>query len=79
LPGDIIPLEAKIIAVADTFDAITSDRPYRKGASVHDAVKELQRVRGTQLDGEIIDVFVQTLKVYDVNLKEVCLDNSEFH
>lgn len=54
-----IPIESRIIAVADTFDAITSDRAYRKGKSVQEALKELQRVKGTQLDPQIVDIFVK--------------------
>jgi putative nucleotidyltransferase with HDIG domain len=62
LKGNEIPLEARIISVADTFDAITSDRTYRKGESVDYAILEMQRVRNTQLDGEIVDIFVEILK-----------------
>lgn len=54
----VIPLESRIIAVADTFDAITSDRAYRKGMSAEEAILELQRVKGQQLDAMIVDTFV---------------------
>ena len=54
LQGDEIPLEARIISVADAFDAMTSDRPYRKGLSYDIAMKELNRGSGTQFDPEII-------------------------
>ncbi len=56
--GYDIPLVGRIIAVADTFDAITTDRPYRKGASFAEALKEISRCSGTQLDPEIANVFV---------------------
>jgi len=52
-----IPLHARIIAIADTYDAITSDRAYRKGLSHEEAVAEIERVAGTQLDPEIVKVF----------------------
>jgi HD-GYP domain-containing protein (c-di-GMP phosphodiesterase class II) len=50
LAGDEIPLEARIIFVADSFEAMTSDRPYREGMEVCDAIVELQRHGGTQFD-----------------------------
>jgi len=56
-----IPLLARIIAVADTYDAITSERVYRKGRSRHDTARELKRIRGTQLDESIVDVFLKIL------------------
>lgn len=57
-----IPLLARLCAVADTFDAITSDRPYRKGASVRDAIEIIAASAGTQLDQEIVDVLLKNLK-----------------
>jgi HD-GYP domain-containing protein (c-di-GMP phosphodiesterase class II) len=62
LKGEEIPLIASIISVADTFDAMTTDRPYRKGLSKEDAVKEIERVSGRQLHPEICNVFVQLYK-----------------
>lgn len=61
----IIPIESRIIAVADTFDAITSDRAYRKGKSVPEALQELLRVKGTQLDPRIVDVFIKVAEEND--------------
>jgi hypothetical protein len=58
LAGRSIPLFARIIAVADTFDAITSSRSYRPRATVEDALLEIQRVAGSQLDPEIAQVFL---------------------
>ena len=57
-----IPPLAKLCAVADTFDAITSDRPYRKGASVNDALEIIKASAGTQLDQEIVDVLLSNPK-----------------
>jgi HD-GYP domain-containing protein (c-di-GMP phosphodiesterase class II) len=57
LSGDEIPLGARIIAVADSFDAITSDRPYRRAASAEDAAREIERCSGTQFDPEIVRAF----------------------
>ncbi|MEW6163409.1 MAG: HD domain-containing phosphohydrolase, partial [Nitrospirota bacterium] len=56
-----IPLEAKILAVADTYSALTSDRPYRKAKSKDEAIEELRRVAGTQLDPKIVEVFIKAL------------------
>ncbi len=59
LKGDEIPLLAKIVAVADTFDAMTTDRPYRKAMEKETAVKELKRCVGTQFDEEAVEAFLQ--------------------
>ena len=57
LAGDDIPIEARIIAAADAFDAMTSDRPYRGAVSPAEAADEIRRVAGTQLDPEVSAVF----------------------
>lgn len=54
--GDAIPLAARIVAVADAFDALTSDRPYRAARSATESLEELRRHRGRQFDPLIIDV-----------------------
>lgn len=58
LRGEDIPLIARIIAVADTFDAMTTDRPYRKALSIPDAVEELKKNSGTCFDSKIVEYFV---------------------
>ena len=58
LAGDEIPLEARILAVADSFEAMTSDRVYRKGMPVEDALAELRACAGTQFDGEVVEAFI---------------------
>lgn len=57
LRGDEIPLEARIISVADTYDAMTTDRPYRKGLQHETAVKEINRFAGTQFDPMVVKYF----------------------
>ncbi|MDB5728509.1 MAG: hypothetical protein JWQ00_1714 [Noviherbaspirillum sp.] len=57
LKGPAIPLNARIIAVADTYDSITSSRAYRPGRSHEFAMKEIERVAGTQLDPQIVALF----------------------
>jgi putative nucleotidyltransferase with HDIG domain len=58
LAGDSIPLEARIFALADTLDAITSDRPYRRGQSFRKARLEIERGKGTQFDPDVVDAFL---------------------
>jgi HD-GYP domain-containing protein (c-di-GMP phosphodiesterase class II) len=62
LTGEAIPLLARIIAVADTYDAMTSTRPYRPAMPQVEAVAELLRVRGTELDPVCVDAFLETLE-----------------
>ena len=62
LSGNQIPLAAQIIAVADTFEAMTSTRPYRPAMSRDQAVAELNAVAGKQLNPLVVDVFVQILR-----------------
>ncbi len=59
LKGDEIPLMAKIVAVADTFDAMTTDRPYQQAMKFEDAVKRIQSFEGTRYDETVVLAFVQ--------------------
>lgn len=58
LRGEKIPLEARIVAVADAFDAMTTERPYRVSRPAAVALDELRRVAGTQLDPDAVEAFV---------------------
>jgi putative nucleotidyltransferase with HDIG domain len=58
LAGDAIPLEARIVAVADVYDALASDRPYRKAMPPDVAMREFLAMSGTVLDPGIVDVFL---------------------
>lgn len=58
LCGNEICLGARIFAIADTLDAITSDRPYRKGRSFSEAIEEIAKCKGGQFDPEIVNVFL---------------------
>jgi HD-GYP domain-containing protein (c-di-GMP phosphodiesterase class II) len=62
LSGTNIPLEARIAAAADSFDAMTSDRPYRPGLSMDAAIAELVRCRGTQFDPSVVDAVVAAVE-----------------
>jgi len=68
LKGEGIPIEGRLLAVVDTFDAILSDRPYRKGADLSVAVKELIENKGKQFDPMIVDTFVEVLKLEKIDL-----------
>jgi putative nucleotidyltransferase with HDIG domain len=57
--GEAIPMEARVLAVADAFDAMTSDRPYRRALTQGKAIAELERCAGTQFDPEVVAVFVE--------------------
>ena len=59
LSGDGIPFEARIVAVADSFDAMTTRRPYRESRSPSDALHELRRVAGSQLDSSAVEAFAR--------------------
>jgi diguanylate cyclase (GGDEF)-like protein/putative nucleotidyltransferase with HDIG domain len=62
LAGESIPLGARIIAVADAYDTITSDRTYKKGRSSSEALAELERCANAQFDGAIVETFVRTMR-----------------
>jgi HD-GYP domain-containing protein (c-di-GMP phosphodiesterase class II) len=58
LKGDEIPLQAKIVSVADTFDAMTTDRPYQKGMKLEDALNLIRSFVGTRYDGKVVEALV---------------------
>ena len=61
LAGDDIPLAARIVFVCDSFDAMTSDRPYARGRPAGVALAELRRHAGTQFDPEVVEAFASAL------------------
>lgn len=64
LRGDQIRIEAKIIAVIDSYDAMTTDRPYKKGCSRDEALREIESLRGLKYDENVVDVFLKVMKEY---------------
>ncbi len=62
LPGGQIPLESRILAVADAYEAMTADRPYRQAMSAPAAVEQLERGAGTQFDAAVVDAFIRALQ-----------------
>ena len=63
LKGSEIPVGARIVAVANAFDNMVSDLPYRRGRSTEEAVAELRRCSGTQFDPDIVEAFVRSLEI----------------
>lgn len=64
LVGDAIPIEARIVAVADTYDALTSDRPYRKACSTWEARRVLRDEAGAGLDPKVVAALLRSLGSY---------------
>ena len=62
LKGDEIPYLARIVSVVDTFDAMTTNRPYRKALSIEESLKEIEKCSGTQFDPEIAAAFVKMVQ-----------------
>jgi putative nucleotidyltransferase with HDIG domain len=77
LKGDEIPLHAQIIALADAFDAMTTDRPYREGLSPKEAIDEILGFRGTQFSPELADAFAKMVRemppITETTLKSMAL------
>ncbi len=62
LKGEEIPFEARVLAIADAYDAITSMRPYHNQLTPQEAIDELRRCSGTQFDPEMVETFCQTME-----------------
>jgi response regulator RpfG family c-di-GMP phosphodiesterase len=65
LAGEAIPLGARIIAIADTWDALATDRPYRSAAPLADCADQFAALRGSQLDAKLVSLFLDQ-KLYDL-------------
>ncbi len=62
LKGEEIPLQARVLAVADTFDSMTAERPYRPTPGLDSALDELKKFSGTQFDPQVTEVFLRVIK-----------------
>jgi len=69
--GDEIPLEARILAVADAYDAITSDRPYRKGSAPFEAREILEKGAGRELDPDVVAAFVRAFRKQQMDIPDL--------
>jgi putative nucleotidyltransferase with HDIG domain len=76
LIGDQIPLAARIISVADTYDVMTSRDSYRRPVSSREAIEELRRVSNAQLDAAVVDIFVGLLEKRSVTFRHA--DDADF-
>ncbi|PKM57021.1 MAG: hypothetical protein CVU98_08225 [Firmicutes bacterium HGW-Firmicutes-3] len=70
LIGEAIPKDAAILSIADTFDAMTTDRPYRKALTLDEAVKELILYRGTQFNATLVGIVLEHMDEFKVILEE---------
>jgi HD-GYP domain-containing protein (c-di-GMP phosphodiesterase class II) len=75
LKGDEIPLMAKIVAVADTFDAMTTDRPYQLAMKFADAIARIEAFVGTRYDPKVVAAFVQACDEGQIRPGSVKLKN----
>jgi HD-GYP domain-containing protein (c-di-GMP phosphodiesterase class II) len=64
LNGEAIPLAGRIAAIVDSYDAMTSSRPYARGLSTYDAVRELKRLSRTHFQPELVELFIQAVGVF---------------
>ncbi len=69
ISGDAIPIACRILSVVDTYDAMTSDRPYRKALPKEAAIEELNRCAGTQFDPEIVEIFARIIEKKPTSVK----------
>ena len=69
--GDEIPLEARILSVADAYDAITSDRPYRKGSTPFEAREILERGSGHDFDPDVVAAFVRAFRKQQMDIPDL--------
>jgi HD-GYP domain-containing protein (c-di-GMP phosphodiesterase class II) len=66
LKGQRIPLPARIFSVVDAFDAMTTDRPYRRALPVHESIRRLREGAGTQFDPEVVDSFEDLVERFPI-------------
>ena len=71
LKGEEIPYLARIAAVADSFDAMTSRRSYRNSMLIDEVIEEIKKCKGTQFDPEIADAFLEILNNEPEKIKEI--------
>ncbi|MEA2005309.1 MAG: HD-GYP domain-containing protein [Acidobacteriota bacterium] len=78
LSGQEIPLEARIFVIADTLDAITSDRPYRKGQGFEVAFEEIEKGEGTQFDPSVVEAFFSIPEDMWCQVKSIPINSPQF-
>ena len=76
LKGEEIPMQAKIVSVADTFDAMTIDRPYSKGMTLEDSLNRIRSFVGTRYDGKVVEALVQACADGQIGIGTVKLNKN---
>jgi HD-GYP domain-containing protein (c-di-GMP phosphodiesterase class II) len=71
--GEEIPIEARIISVADVYDSLTSDRPYRKAMSPFDAKELIVKGSGTEFDPKVVEAFLAAFRKQELEVPDVVL------
>lgn len=74
LKGEDIPLEARILTIADSFDAMTTSRPYQRKRSLAEAIEELRRCAGTQFDPNLVEPFIEVIEETGLLTEEMAED-----
>ena len=69
--GQSIPIEARIISVADVFDSLSSDRPYRKAMPPHEVLNILKTDSGTHFDPVVVDAFLTAFRLGEMEVPEI--------
>jgi HD-GYP domain-containing protein (c-di-GMP phosphodiesterase class II) len=70
LEGDAIPMQARIVAIADTFDAMTTNRPYQKAMELNYVVEKIKSFAGTRFDPKVVDAFANAVARGDITIEE---------
>ena len=70
LEGEQIPMQARIVAIADTFDAMTTNRPYQKAMELSYVVEKIKSFAGTRFDPHVVEAFVNAVKRGDIQIEE---------
>ena len=70
LEAEQIPMQARIVAIADTFDAMTTNRPYQKAMEINYVVEKIKSFAGTRFDPRVVDAFVNAVKRGDIQIEE---------
>jgi putative two-component system response regulator len=77
LKGEVIPLSGRIVTIADVFDALTHDRPYKRAWSLEEAVVEVKKLSGHQFDPHLVDVFLSLINTQGLYHLSLSIETSD--
>lgn len=77
LKGEKIPLDARIIGIADAFDAMTANRVYRRKLDIDEVIAELKRCSGTQFDPRLVEILLSLIEDGTIDVEEVYKESKE--